>query len=352
MEMAMHVLVVDKDESALDHISDLLTASGHAVSRAINGHEAIQLLENSSFSLVITEWNLPGIDGRRFCRLIRSHRTAGYLYVIVLTEDREEESSLCALEAGADHCMCKPFRPEELLLRVNTAKRVASAGVREVALFAMAQLAESRDPHTGQHLERMRNYCWVMARWLRREYPEITDEFLDTIYQTSALHDIGKVAIPDRILLKPGGLNEDELEIMKRHTTIGAQTLMVASRQYPEVGYFVMAKDIALTHHEAFNGSGYPQGLRGYEIPLCGRIVALVDAYDALTSFRPYKDAFGHEASKNLILESSDRFDPRVLTGFLDLESEFIAIRDAFADEVGPSSTNVNSQEQAESIPV
>jgi putative two-component system response regulator len=349
--MAMHVLVVDKDESTLGRISDLLAKSGHAVSRATNGHEALQLLENSCFSLVITEWHIAGTDGLQLCRIIRSRRAEGYLYVIVLSEGCEKEKVLSALSAGADDYICKPFHPEELMLRVNAAKRIASIGVRDIALFALAQLAESRDPNTGQHLERMRNYCWVLARWLRREFSEITDEFLDTLYQTSALHDIGKVAIPDRILLKPGGLTKDEFEVMKRHTTIGAQTLMVASRQFPEVRYFTMARDIALTHHEAFDGSGYPRGLRGYEIPLCGRIVAMADVYDALASRRPYKAALDHETCKSIIIESSNRFDHRILTGFLDLESEFLAIRDAFSDGDDPCAEEPVCPRQAESIP-
>ncbi len=347
----MRVLVVDKDESTLNRIGDLLAKCGHAVSRATNGREALQFMENSNFNLVITEWHIPEPDGLQLCRTIRSSRAEGYLYVIVLSERSEREDLLAALSAGADDYVIKPIHADELLLRVNAAKRIASVGVRDVALFALAQLAESRDPNTGQHLERMRNYCWVLARWLRREYPEITDEFLDTLYQTSALHDIGKVAIPDRILLKPGGLTDEEFEVMKRHTTIGAQTLMVASRQFPEVTYFTMAKDIALSHHEAFDGSGYPQGLRGNEIPLCGRIVALADAYDALTSRRPYKAALGHEASKRLILKSSERFDPRIMTGFLDLESEFLAIRDAFLDGDDPFAAKPVGRSAAEPAP-
>jgi len=182
---------------------------------------------------------------------------------------------VAALSAGADDYIRKPFDPEELLLRVNVARRIASLGARDVAIFALAKLADSRDPDTGQHLERMRNYCWLLARWLRTQYTEITDEFIDILYQTSALHDIGKVGIPDSVLLKRGPLTEAEFEIMKTHTTIGAQTLTAAIQQFPEVSYFTMARDIALTHHENFDGSGYPQGLRGCEIPLCGRIVAM-----------------------------------------------------------------------------
>lgn len=347
----MRVLIVDKDESTLDQIGNLLAKSGHAVSRATNGREALQFLENSNFTLVITERDLPETDGLQLCRSIRSSRAEGYLYVVVMGMGCDREDVIAALSAGADDYISKPCHPDELLLRVDAAKRIASVGVRDVALFALAQLTESRDPNTGQHLERMRNYCWVLARWLRREFPEITDDFLDTLYQTSALHDIGKVAIPDRILLKPGALTEEEFEVMKEHTTIGAQTLMVASRQFPEVTYFTMAKDIALSHHEAFNGSGYPQGLRGHEIPLCGRIVALADAYDALTNRRPYKAAFDHEASKHLILKSSERYDPRILTGFLDLENEFLAIRDAFSEGEDPFAVEPVRPREAEPTP-
>jgi putative two-component system response regulator len=347
----MHLLVVDRDESTLDQISSLLSRSGHAISGATNGREALQLLENGSFSLVIAAREMPEVDGLELCRTIRSNRAGGYISVIILGEGSADEHLLAALSAGADGYMRKPLHSEELLLRVNSARRIASIGVRDTALFSLAQLAESRDPNTGQHLERMRNYCWVLARWLKRDYPEITEEYLDTLYQTSALHDIGKVAIPDSILLKPGGLTTEEFEVMKTHTTMGARTLRVASRQFPEVRYFTMAAEIALSHHESFDGSGYPEGLRGRDIPLCGRIVALADSYDALASRRPYKEALGHEESKDKILAAADRFDPLVLTGFLDLENEFIAIHDAFSDGGCPVGRNQADRETVELMP-
>jgi len=342
----MRVLVVDDDEYALELVSDLLTRSGYGVSRAANGRQALQLLESSSFRLVITEWHMPEMDGLELCRIIRSNKAAGYIYTIILSDRSGKEDVAAGLSAGADDYICKPFHPTELLLRVNAAKRVAALGASEVAVFALAKLAESRDPETGQHLERIRNYSWILARWLRQEFLEITDEFVDTLYQTSTLHDIGKVGIPDSVLLKPGRLTKREFEIMKTHTTIGAQTLVAAMRQFPEVNYLAMAKDIALTHHESFDGSGYPRGLRGTEIPLCGRIVALADTYDALTNRRPYKAAYDHEVARSIIVDTLDRFDPRILTAFLELEGEFIAIRDAFSDgEFPPAAQAVNQDD-------
>lgn len=332
----MRVLVVDDDDCAVELLSELLTRSGYRVSRAANGRQALQLLESSSFRLVITECHAPEIDGLELCRIIRSNKASGYVYTIILSDRTERADITAGLSAGADDYVCKPYDPTELLLRVNAARRIAALGASEVAVFALAKLAESRDPETGQHLERIRNYCWILARWLRREFLEITDEFVDNLYQTSTLHDIGKVGIPDSVLLKPGRLTEREFEIMKSHTTIGARTLMAAMRQFPEVNYLAMAKDIALTHHENFDGSGYPHGLRGNDIPLCGRIVTLADVYDALTSRRPYKAAYDHEVARGIIVETMDRFDPRVLTAFLELEGEFNVIRDAFSDGDAP----------------
>ena len=328
----MRVLLVDDDEFALENLGELLTRSGYGVSCATSGRRAIQLLESGTFRLVITESRVPEMDGLELCRIIRSSKASGYIYTIILSDRCAKEDVAAGLAAGADDYIAKPFYPAELLLRVNAAKRIAALGASEVAVFALAKLAESRDPETGQHLERIRNYCWVLARWLRRDLLEITDEFIDTLYQTSTLHDIGKVGIPDSVLLKPGRLTKQEFEVMKTHTTIGAETLMAAMRQFPEANYLAMASDIARTHHEHFDGSGYPEGLRGESIPLSGRIVALADVYDALTSRRPYKAAYEHDVARRLILETLNRFDPRILTAFLELESEFVAIRDAFTD--------------------
>ena len=158
----------------------------------------------------------------------------------------------------------------------------------------------------------------------------IDDEFVHLVYQTSPLHDIGKVGIPDSILLKPGRYSDDEFELMKAHTTIGAETLDAALAQNPKARFLQIAREIAAAHHERFDGRGYPLGLSGEEIPLSARIVAVADVYDALTSKRVYKDAFAHHAARNIILkDSGTHFDPDVVDAFLVVEQDFIDIRNA-----------------------
>jgi putative two-component system response regulator len=162
----------------------------------------------------------------------------------------------------------------------------------------------------------------------------VDDEYVRLIYLTSPLHDVGKVGIPDSVLLKPGKLNSREFEIMKTHTTIGAQTLDAAASEYPGVGYLRLSRDIALSHHERYDGSGYPAGLTGDDIPLCGRIVALADVYDALTSRRVYKPAYAHEVARELIFdEAGKHFDPLVVEAFRQVEDRFIETREKLAAE-------------------
>jgi putative two-component system response regulator len=207
---------------------------------------------------------------------------------------------------------------------------------RDVAIFAMARLAESRDPETGAHLERVRSYCRILAQHLATTgatKDQVNAEYIRLIYQTSPLHDIGKVGIPDSVLLKPGRLSDREFEIMKTHTEIGAQTLDAALRQFPGIKFLEMSRDIAATHHERLDGSGYPRGLAGEEIPLCGRIVALADVYDALTSKRVYKNAFAHDVAKSIICaDTGKQFDPIVVEAFCSTEPQFIAVRDRYSE--------------------
>lgn len=330
----MRILIVDDDAMALEMLRHALVRAGHEVETASNGLEALQILRKGTCRLVISDWTMPEMDGVELCRRIRAADSGGYVYVILLTARNSQQDTVEGLSAGADDFMPKPFNPTELMLRVRIGERVLSLETRDVTIFALAKLAESRDPETGAHLERVCNFSRQLAVQLSTHAKfkaEIDDVYVRLIYLTSPLHDIGKVAIPDCVLLKPGRLSDREFEIMKSHTTLGAQTLDAALREHPEAGFLRMARDIAATHHERFDGTGYPRRIKGADIPLCGRIVAVADVYDALTTKRVYKGAFAHEVARAMILEErGSHFDPDVIDAFLSCEQQFIDIRDRF----------------------
>lgn len=208
---------------------------------------------------------------------------------------------------------------------------------QDAAIIGFAKLAECRNPETGVHLERMREYCRVLAEHMATLSPyrdQIDDGYIDALYKSSPLHDVGKVGIPDSILLKPGKLTRDEYEIMKTHTIIGGDALKAAESKLPGRSFLTLGKEIAYHHHEKFDGSGYPFGLAGGSIPLCARIVAFADAYDALTSKRVYKDMVSPEESKRrLLTDRGKHFDPEVVDAFLNCESDFLKILSEFTTE-------------------
>jgi putative two-component system response regulator len=342
----MKIMVVDDELIARQMAAHTLEQAGYEVVALSNGLEALDQLHASGARIVVSDWNMPELDGLEFCRLVRDGQTDGYTYIILLTSQNRPEDIVAGLEAGADDFVTKPFNPAELTLRVNTGRRIVAMETRDLAIFAMAKLAESRDSETGAHLERVRSYCRTLVQQLRTlpQYQSvIDDEYVRTISQTSPLHDIGKVAIPDAILLKPGKLTPDEFAIMKTHTTHGAATLEAALQHYPDAQFLRMARDIALCHHERFDGSGYPRGVQGLDIPLAARILALADVYDALVSKRMYKEAFTHETARTMIIENSGRhFDPDVVQAFIASEADFLAIRQRYSNEAPTSNTAAN----------
>jgi putative two-component system response regulator len=332
----MNALIVDDDEISCEVVSNALRQLGHHVEIASNGRDALEILRTDTSRLVITDWEMPEMSGIDLCRAIRQEDFTGYIYIIMLTSRNGEHEAMQGMDAGADDFLRKPLNPSELLVCLKTAERILSLETRDLAMFAMAKLAESRDPETGAHIERVQSFARVLAQQLSTldEFRAVaTGDFVRLIYQTSPLHDIGKVGIPDRILLKPGKLDAMEYAIMKTHAVLGAQTLGAALERFPKAKFLHIARNIALAHHEKWDGSGYPQGVAGEQIPLCARVVALADVYDALTSRRVYKPAMPHEKAKEIICSESGRhFDPAIVGAFLACEQQFIAIRESLAE--------------------
>jgi putative two-component system response regulator len=332
----VRVLIVEDDDFAADVLENALARFGYEVAKARNGREALERVRSGLYRLVISDWEMPEMSGVELCRQIRQQYSGGYVYTILLTARRGTQHVVEGLNAGADDFITKPFEPQELLVRLRAGERILALESRELIIFSLAKLAESRDPDTGAHLERMREYCRVLAEDLSRQ-PSFRDQvdgnYIQLIYLTSPLHDIGKVGIPDNVLLKPGKLTPEEFEIMKQHALIGFRTLDAAARAHPDARFLWMARDIALTHHERYDGSGYPNHLSGKDIPLCGRIVALADVYDALTTKRVYKPAFSHEKTREIIFdEMGHQFDPDILDAFRRNELQFLEIQEQFSD--------------------
>lgn len=229
------------------------------------------------------------------------------------------------------------YRYENRLAGINTnlealvAKRSGELlKSRNAVIFGLAMLAESRDGQTGLHLERIRDYVRLLGEQLRNTHPEVDDEYIDIIEETSALHDIGKVGVPDSVLLNPEELSDAERDIMKKHPYIGFDTMMEVRRRWGDDQFLVTACQVCIAHHERWDGKGYPFGLKGENIPLAARIVALADVYDALTTERVYKDALPHDHAREYIVnESGSHFDPAIVEAFLNCEHKFRAVVDS-----------------------
>jgi putative two-component system response regulator len=326
------VLVVDDDPICCEILAAVVESLGYPVVVATDGLAAFNYICNDNIRIVLSDWQMPGLSGVELCKRVRERILSDYVYFIMLTTLDRKQNLSEGVTAGVDDFLPKPYDVDEVIVRLKVAQRVVGLENKHLLVFSLAKLAESRDEDTGSHLERMREYSKLLAVQLRKssDYREqITPDFIRAIYLTSPLHDIGKVGIPDRILLKPGRLTTDEFEIMKSHTLIGRDTLEASLQADPTAQYLRLARDIAAAHHERFNGTGYPYGLRGEEIPLAARIVAVADVYDALTTKRVYKEAYSHEFARQLIVEESGKhFDPVIVDAFVTIESQIVATKD------------------------
>lgn len=372
--MTAQILVVDDLEVNRDMLSRRLRQLGHFAVTAASGREALSLLHESPYDLILLDLMMPEMDGYQVLQAIKADPALLHLPVIMVSANDEMENVIKCIESGAEDYLPKPFNPVLLRARVAASlqkkkiydreaqyqseleQRVQSQ-VKEItsaqlaAIFAMSKLAESRDTETGAHLERMREYCRVLAQHLGKleKYRKLLDaKFVEAIYAASPLHDIGKVGIPDHVLLKAGKLNLAEWEVMKTHAVIGANTLRAVDAQHPGNLLIRMGIEIAEGHHEKWDGSGYPHALRGESIPIAARILALADVYDALTSRRCYKKAFPHEEALQIIRQGAgSHFDPEVVQAFLEIDAEFIRIRQHFKDTETSTLSLANDMSQA-----
>lgn len=328
------ILLVDDDPAQRMLLNMCLEQGDYSVIEAGNGVEAYEVLEREAeIRLVVTDLDMPVMNGFDLIDKVRKSDLR-YRYIIVLTSSEEPDSLVRALSLGADDYIAKPVKPDEMRLRVEGGIRLLRLEIQEELILSMAKLAEYRSDETGFHLERVQHYTRTLGRYLAEVHPElkISAQMADEFARVSPLHDIGKVAIPDSILHKPGKLTEEEFVIMKSHAKIGGDLLkdIYSKTKSP---YLKTAYEVAMHHHERYNGRGYPDGLKGESIPLVARIVALTDMYDAMTSERCYKKPFTHEDTKRIIVgEKGEHLDPKMVDAFLAKESEWLAIRERFKD--------------------
>jgi putative two-component system response regulator len=356
MEQRGKVLIVDDNATNVDILRRLLRAD-FELETAADGEECLAKVPQFKPQLVLLDIMMPGLDGYEVCRRIKSSAIGGFVQVILVSGKGSTAERVLGYEAQADDYIIKPFDHEELRSKVRVQFRLWDAqrqltvardqleiyskeleqvvslrtsqltATQDMTVFALAQLADSRDPETGEHLQRMRRYAQMIAEELAGggPYATIVDQrFLQDLYRSSPLHDIGKVAVPDSILQKPGRLTPEEFAEMKKHVIVGGQTLEMARDQVGLGTFMDMAAEIARYHHERFDGGGYCAGLQGQEIPLSARIVALADVYDALASRRVYKPPYELEAAREIITgESGAHFDPVIVDAFLARFEDF-----------------------------
>jgi len=367
--MKDRILIVDDCPINVRILHELL-CDEYELESASSGEECLDKLRSFAPEMILLDIMMPGISGYDVCQRIKSGPLGNFTMVILVSGKASAAERLKGYEVGADDYVVKPFDHDELLAKVRIHFRLRATmkelwlankriqefnseleqiieqrsheviATRDVAIFALAKLADSRDPETGEHLDRMRNYSRILAEQLSIAGPYahcIDQQFIEEIYHSSPLHDIGKVGIPDAILLKPGRLTAEEFETMKEHTVIGANALREATQKSASGGFLAMATTIARSHHEKYDGSGYPDGLVGEGIPLAARIVALADVYDALTSPRVYKPAYDPDVAKKMIVEENGKhFDPAVVEAFLARESEFREVAAFAGSPKGP----------------
>jgi len=353
------ILTVDDVLENIDIVKGIL-ATEYLVQAATSGQMALDIIEKSIPDLILLDIMMPDMDGYEVCKALKLQRRTKDIPIIFLTAKSECHDEEFGLSIGASDYISKPFIPAILKARVNNQLMLKESRdllarqnevleekvqirtsqlteLQDVAMVAMGALAESRDPETGNHIRRTQHYVRVLAQELAN-YPQyeetLTPETITSLYKSAPLHDIGKVGVPDYILLKPGKLTDEEFEAMKLHTVYGRDALVAAEKEIDTADNFLkFAKEIAYSHQEKWDGSGYPEGLSGEDIPLSARLMAVADVYDALISKRVYKPAFSHEKAFGIIVEGKgSHFDPILVDCFVAVADKFAQIAKQFAD--------------------
>jgi len=348
------ILVVDDEERNLRLMEAMLIPLGYEVILAHDGEKAIKKVREIPPDVILLDIMMPKMDGFEVARRLKEEEETKIIPIVMVTALREVKDRVKALEAGADDFLSKPVDKTELKARIQSLLKVKAYNdhmknyqkeleaevdkrTKELkkafekleiysldTIYRLTRAAEYKDEDTGAHIQRMSRYSAAVAR-----QTGLAENVVKYILYAAPMHDVGKIGIPDRILLKPGKLDVEEWEIMRQHTTFGGKILEGA-----KAGYLKLGEVVALTHHEKWDGSGYPNGLKGKEIPKVGQIVAIADVFDALTTKRPYKEPFPLEKSYAIIKESRGRhFDPDVVDAFFAVEDEILKIKEKYKDE-------------------
>jgi len=354
------ILVVDDTSDNLMLVHNLLKGM-YQVRVANSGEKALKIaFSDKPPDLILLDVMMPGMDGFEVCRQLRRNPATARIPILFLTARSEMEDESKGLDLGASDYITKPISPPILKARVRihllakihadfmadktayleneVARRTRDlSAIQDVTIQAMASLAETRDSDTGNHIRRTQFYVSALTEQLKN-HPHfsayLTDQTMHSLFKSAPLHDIGKVGIPDRILLKPDRLTADEFIIMKTHTTLGRDAIQAAENALQlKVEFLSVAKEIAYSHHEKWDGSGYPEQLSGNSIPISGRLMAIADVYDALICRRVYKCPMPHEQAVAIIVEGKNRhFDPDIVDAFLAIQDKFREIAQSHAD--------------------
>lgn len=365
--VAPSVLLVDDDSRIRSLFRTLFATHGYIIEEVDNGVDAIAAVSARAYDVMLLDMDMPRMGGAEVLKQVRGRSVAPHLKVLVVSGSGDGDVLSQTLAAGADDYLTKPFSITQLRARVGAALRLKQAqdradrlnltvarsnleleralgsrdgelvAARGALVLALAKLVEARSNETGGHLLRLQQYSLVLGEAAATTPPfaaRLTPEVRQTIEQAAPLHDIGKVAIPDAILNKPGKLTAEEFEVMKGHAAAGADTIAQVCEQYQFASAFLhTAREIARSHHEKWNGKGYPDGLSGEAIPLSARVVAIADVYDALRSPRVYKKAYTHDEAVDTILAASPgHFDPNLAAVFATVHPKFETV---YAEHAG-----------------